>query len=113
MIKKKDIVTNIILTIITCGIYGIFWFVSISDDVRIVSNDERLSGGKCLLLTIITCGIYGYYWCYLVAKALMQAQSKYELPADDYTLLYIILRIFGLSIVNYCLIQNELNLIMK
>ncbi len=109
MIKKRDIVTNIILTIVTCGIYGIIWFISITDDARIVSGDDRLSGGKCFLFTLITCGIYGYYWAYLMGKALVQAKSKCNLPADDNSILYIILQLFGLGIVNYCLIQNDLN----
>ena len=106
MVSKKDIVTSIILTIVT---YGIFWFISLTDDVRVVSKDERLSGGKAFLFTLITCGIYGYYWAYLMGKALMKAKSENGLLADDNSMLYIILQIFGLGIVNYCLIQNDLN----
>lgn len=76
MIKKRDIVTSIILSFVTCGIYAIIWFISLTDDVGQVSGDERLSGGKCFLLTLITCGIYGYYWAYLMGKAMMQAKAK-------------------------------------
>ena len=109
MVAKRNIVTCIVLSIITCGIYGIFWFISLTDDVRVVSGDTRLSGGKAFLFTIITCGIYGYYWAYIIGKAMMQAKSKNGLPADDNSMLYVILQIFGLGIVNYCLIQNDLN----
>lgn len=49
MIKKRDIVTSIILSFVTCGIYAIIWFISLTDDVGQVSGDERLSGGKCFL----------------------------------------------------------------
>lgn len=111
MISKKEIVTSIILTFVTCGIYGIFWFISITDDARVVSGDERLSGGKCFLFTLITCGIYGYYWAYLMGKAMMQAKANHNMPADDNAMLYVILQIFGLGIVNYCLIQSDLNAI--
>ena len=44
-----------------------------------------------------------------MGKALMQAKSKNNLPAEDNSILFLILQIFGLGIVNYCLIQNELN----
>ena len=98
MIKRKEIVTSIILSFVTCGIYGIFWFISITDDARTVSGDERLSGGKCFLLTLITCGIYGFYWAYLMGKAMMQAKAKHNMPADDNAMLYVILQIFGLGI---------------
>lgn len=111
MVTKRDIVTSIILSIVTCGIYGIFWFISITDDARIVSGDDRLSGGKCFLLTLITCGIYSFYWAYLMGKAMMQAKAKNDMPADDNAMLYVILQIFGLGIVTYCLVQNDLNAI--
>ena len=111
MVSKKEIVTSIILTFVTCGIYGIFWFISITDDARIVSGDDRLSGGKCFLLTLVTCGIYGFYWAYLMGKAMMQAKAKNDLPADDNAMLYVILQIFGLGIVIYCLVQTDLNAI--
>ncbi len=107
MIKKRDIVTCVILSIVTCGLYGIYWFISLTDDVRAVSGDERLSGGKCFLLTLITCGIYGIYWAYLIGKAMMQVNKN----NNDNSLLYLILQIFGLGIVTYCLVQNDLNAI--
>lgn len=111
MVQRRNIVTCIILSIVTCGIYGIFWFISITDDARVVSGDTRLSGGKCFLLTLITCGIYGFYWAYLMGKAMMQAKAKNNMPADDNSVLYVVLQIFGLGIVTYCLVQNDLNTI--
>lgn len=111
MIKRKNIVTSVILTFVTCGIYGIFWFINLTDDVRVVSGDDRLSGGKAFLFTLITCGIYGIYWAYLMGKATMQAQAKAGLVSTDNSVLYLILQICGLGIVSYCLIQNDLNAI--
>lgn len=111
MIKKRDIVTSIILSFVTCGIYAIIWFISLTDDVGQVSGDERLSGGKWFLLTLITCGIYGYYWAYLMGKAMMQAKAKNNMPAEDNSVLYIILQVVGLGIVTHCLVQNDLNTI--
>lgn len=109
MIKKRDIIVSVILTIITCGIYGIVWFVNITDDVSIVSEDHSLSGGKAFLFTIITCGIYGIYWSYLMGRKIYEAKTKKGLIASDNSIVYLILNIIGLGIVNYCLMQNELN----
>ena len=108
-IKERNIVVCILLSIVTCGIYGIVWFISMTDDTRAVSGDESLSGGMAFLLTLITCGIYGYFWAYKMGKAIAQAKASRGLPADDNSVLYIILQLFGLAIVNYCLIQNDLN----
>lgn len=112
-IQEKNIVVCILLTIITCGIYGIFWFISMTDDMRYVSGDQTLSGGSAFLFSIITCGIYTYFWAYKMAKASNVAKANKGLPTDDNAILYIILQIFGLGIVNYCLIQNDLNTIAR
>ena len=110
-IQKKDIAICIILSIVTCGIYGIIWFVSLTDDVRIASEDQTLpSGGTAFLLTLVTCGIYGFYWAYRMGQAVNTARTKRGLAANDSnSILYLILQLFGLGIVTYCLIQNELN----
>ena len=64
-IEKRNIVLYIILTICTCGIFGLYWFVCLTDDSKKASNDwTSASGGVSLLLTIVTCNIYGLYWAY-------------------------------------------------
>lgn len=107
--REKNIVTCILLTIVTCGIYGIIWFVEMTDDVARANNDSELSGGKAFLFTIITCGIYTHYWNYKMGKEMHEAKQKRNIQADDQSILYLVLGIFGLGIVNYCLIQSDLN----
>lgn len=110
MIKKRDLVTSIILSIVTCGIYGIIWFIGLTDDAKAASNDESMqSGGVAFLLTLVTCGIYGFFWAYKMGKAINQARVNRGMPEDDKSTLYLILQIFGLGIVNYALMQNDLN----
>ncbi len=105
-IKRRDIVTSIILSIVTCGIYGIFWFISMVDDVRIATKDNSIpTGGTAFLLTIVTCGIYSIYLFYKLGKAMFES----KISNSDNSVLYLVLTIFGLLIVNYCIIQNELN----
>ncbi len=113
MIQKRGIGLSILLTIVTCGIYGIFWFISLTDDIKRVSGDESLpSGGMAFLLTIVTCGIYGFYWAYKMGKALQEIQTRANIAAvSDNSVLYLILQIFGLGIVNYALMQNSLNVV--
>ena len=45
MIKKRDLVTSIILSIVTCGIYAIIWFIGLTDDAKAASNDESMQSG--------------------------------------------------------------------
>ena len=110
-ITERNIAISIILTIVTCGIYGIFWFISLTDEIRNASEDSSMpSGGVAFLLTLVTCGIYGYYWAYRMGKGLAAAHKVHgsEVVSDN-SVLYIILQIFGLGIVNYAIMQNDLN----
>lgn len=109
MIREKNIATCILLSIFTCGIYGIVWFITLTDDTAVASEDKSLSGGMAFLLTIVTCGIYRFYWSYIMGKRIYEAKEKAGLNASDNAILYLILCLFQLDIVNYCLMQSELN----
>ena len=56
MIERRNIAVCIVLTLVTCGIYGIYWIVCLTNDVNTVSGDVNgTSGGMVVLLTIVTC----------------------------------------------------------
>jgi RNA polymerase subunit RPABC4/transcription elongation factor Spt4 len=105
-IKHRSIVTAILLSIVTCGIYGIFWFISLTNDMNTLSgrvNDTN--GGTAFLLTLVTCGIYGYIWAYKLGE-------KRDIVANEKgssNILYLILTFFGLGVVVYGLAQDTIN----
>lgn len=111
IVENRSIATCIILSIVTCGIYGIIWFVNMVNDVNRVCNDEKssTSGGTVFLLSLVTCGIYSIVWFYQVGQRLHKAGQKYNLEIADNSIVYLLLCIFGLGIVNYCLVQSDLN----
>ncbi len=111
MIQRREIGISIVLTILTCGIYGIYWFITLTDDIKRASGDESLpSGGTAFLLSLVTCGIYGIYWAYRMGKALQLAQTKTGATVvNDNSVLFLILQIFGFGIINYAIMQNTLN----
>lgn len=110
MIQQRNIAVCIILTIVTCGIYGIYWFVCLSDDTNLVAGDTYgTSGGMALLLTIVTCGIYSIYWAYKQGEKIDRVKTYRGLPAGSNAILYLVLTLFGFSIVAWALMQNELN----
>lgn len=64
-IEQRNIALCIILSIITCGIYGLYWIYKLTEDVNTLKGDPNAtSGGIVILLGIITCGIYMWYWLY-------------------------------------------------
>lgn len=110
--ETRSVGIAILLSIITCGIYGIYWLIMLNDETNYVSGHQQdgTSGGVVFLLTLVTCGIYGYYWCYKQGEKLNEAKMQRGIMVDSSaSVLYLILSIFGLSIVSYALMQSELN----
>ena len=109
-ISKRDLVLNIILTIVTCGLWGIVWEVRIADDIKLLTGEESLVSGIVLvLLSLVTCGIYFIFWVYNAGNKLELVKASYGLPTENKGLVYVVLSIFGFSIVALALMQNDLN----
>lgn len=110
VLEYRDIAIAIILSIVTCGIYGIFWIISLTNDAnKVADRPTDTSGGMVILLTIITCGIYGIYWNYKMGQKIYEAGQRYNKSISDNSVLYLVLSLFGLQIVNYALMQSDLN----
>lgn len=114
MIQERNIVTCIILSLVTCGIYSVYWFVMMTNESNEISPDyATASGGTAILLTLVTCGIYYYYWAYKMGEKLDDAKSARGMQSNSGNILYLLLCIFGLGIVAYALMQNDLNSLAK
>ncbi len=106
-IVERNIALYIILTLITCGLFGIYWLIVLADDMNAIANDgDMMSGAMVFLLTLVTCGIYGFYWAY---KQGARIDEMNGIKGGTTGILYLILNLFGLSIITYALIQSELN----
>ncbi len=110
--NKRNIALCIVLSIVTCGIYGIYWMIVLANETNVASGhaQDGTSGGIVFLLTLVTCGIYGIYWAYKQGEKINEAKAMRNMPSDSNAgVLYLILEIFGLGIIAYALMQNELN----
>ena len=105
MIQRRDIVVSIILSFITCGLYGIYWLVCLTNDVNTVCDTPNdTSGVMVVILNIFTCGLYGFYWVYKMGEKL-DARTN----TSDKKLIYLVLYLFGFAIIADALIQDTLN----
>lgn len=105
-IKKRNIFLAILFTILTCGLYGLYWQVKINDETLELANEHGSSGVMVILLTIITCGIYGYYWSYKMGNCGDKMRGN---PNGNTGIMYIILMVLGLGFISTCLIQSAIN----
>ena len=101
----KNIAVCIILSIVTCGIYGIYWLYTLNEYARTAAPDEwSTTGVMVILLSIVTCGIYSLYWNYKMGKVFMRVNG-----GNDNSIMFILLSLFGLSIVNLAIMQSDIN----
>lgn len=109
MIQKRSIALCIVLTFVTCGIYGLYWIAKINDEINAIANDQQApSGGVVILLSIVTCGIYSIYWCYKMGEKVDYINQQRGIPSSGTAVLYLVLGIF-ISIVAYALMQDSIN----
>lgn len=75
-----NLLMYILLSIITCGIYGYYIIYKLAQDVnQICAEDGDSIGGlgMYILLSIVTCGLYSYYWLYKIQNRLQAAAPRY------------------------------------
>ena len=101
--------TSVILTIITCGIYGLVWQYKQMKVLNSWLNRKEYSFGKWLLLSIITCGIYGVYNEYKMARGIIEVQQQNKLLVNDVATICLIMTLIGLGIVSMAIQQSEIN----
>jgi len=110
-VQKRSILTCVILSIVTCGIYGLYWFVMLTEDANQLSGRQSPSGITALLLTIVTCGIYGLYLAYQMGETLYAARMQRGYMGSNNNILYLVLE-FVCYIASYAVMQNEINQII-
>jgi len=109
-LERKSIPIQIILTIFTCGFYGIYWLYCIIRDINIVSGDPNsMSPVVVILLSFVTCNIYFFYWVYKAGVMLDQKDAEMGKLSENRPVIYLLFSIFGLSIVTMSLLQDTIN----
>lgn len=109
-VQPRSIPVAIILSIVTCGIYALYWMYSINNEINDLAQDPMAaSGGVVILLTLVTCGIYGWYWNYKMGEKCDFITQKNSSSG----VIFLILSIFGLSLVSLCLMQDTVNKVLQ
>lgn len=112
ILERKNILTCIILFIVTCGIYGIYWLYCIISDINTMSGDpDSMSPIVVILLSFVTCGIYLLFWVYKAGALLDQKAIEAGRASESRAMIYLILTFFFLGIVTCILMQDSINTI--
>lgn len=104
---KRSLPTCILLSVLTLGVYFIYWEYLLVKNTRQVKRD--LSPCTREMLCLIFVPFYSLYWFYTRGKLLKDAFPRHGYTAAGSETAYLILCIFGLGIVSAALMQNDFN----
>ncbi len=114
--KERDLITCVMFSIFTLGIYAVYWFYQMTEEANDLSDDELkcAGGGLAIVYTIITLGFYAWFWAYKMGERLHLARVKRGvLCSTSNGPIYLVLSIVQLDFIGIIFMQNELNKIAK
>lgn len=81
----RSLLSYILLSIVTFGIYDIWYLHHLAKDVNTLCKEtgNKTSGvGALILFSILTCGLYGLFWWFRIADMLNRAARKKDIPTE-------------------------------
>lgn len=106
MLENKNVVTVILLSIVTCGIYSLVWYWK---TMNALHNEGQRSLFDPIIQFILLFFYVGNIFFAICADSNLNAiREKRGLPAKDNKVLYIVLAIV-LPIAMVAIIQNDIN----
>ncbi len=113
--ENRHLVLVLLLTLVTCGIYGLVTMWKIGDELNRHRGSNDLNPTLDIVLGILTCGLWFIYARYRYAEALRDASAAEALPRQDVTTICLVVDVcavfFGglLSLVSLLILQNAVN----
>ena len=97
MIQTRNFVTILILNLVTCGIYGLYYMYTVTQDMNtMVGNDgHHIDPSIAVLLNVVTCGFYGWYWYYEQGNRMKALCDRNNIPCEENGTTYLIWMLIG------------------
>lgn len=92
-VERRDPVLVVILSIVTCGIYLIFWYARIYDELITLTGKTPTGNTFILdfLLFFLTLGVWGIYVDYRISHHLNDLQEERGMTVNDTAALVVVL----------------------
>lgn len=109
LLQERNIVLAVVFSIITIGIYYIYWMNRTANTIKIIDGDY--SGAALETVFFFLIPFYRLYWVYTRSKKLSEtANQKWHYHRiQDESVPYLIVSIFVTDLVVIAIMQNDLN----
>ena len=94
----RSLLMYILLSIITCGIYGYYFVYKMAHDVNIAcEGDGEGTDGLVayILLSFVTCGFYSMFWEYNLGNRLAANAQRYGMRFEENGTSVLLWKLFG------------------
>lgn len=107
--ERRDILATVLLTIVTCGFYGMYLQYKMGSEINRHHPKSQLNPGLDLLLLFLTCGLWGWYVMYRYPREVEEMIRSEGGTPGDITIPCLLFAFFGLHLVSFMVLQGELN----
>ena len=108
MFKNRSVATVIILSIVTCGIYMLYWFWVAINELYNAGHKSIADLSPVIQFILMFFYVGGIFFAINAEDNLNEARTAKGLPTTDNKVLYIILALV-IPIVLVALVQTEMN----
>ncbi len=107
---RRGIVIGILVSLITCGIYGLYWQYKQMATLNAWLKRDEYSFWLWFFLSIITFGIFGIYYEYKMANGINKVQADNDLVFDsNLPIICVVLAIVGIGVASLAIQQHQIN----
>ena len=106
-INKRKIGLCILLSFITFGLYQIYWEYLLVKNTRAIQKNEANCIGEMLCLIFVP--FYVLFWWITRGKMVKDKFAEHGYSTVGNEVIYLILSVFGLSLVSMAIMQNDFN----
>lgn len=104
----------ILLSLITCGAYSVYWLYVTTRELRDGLDQQNLNPTVDVVLSIVTCGLWAIYAHFRNAGLLYRALRRFEPGARDQSVIVLILDVAALFtgitwLIGLYVLQDEHN----
>jgi len=107
---RVEIVLGIVFSVITCGIYNIFWNKRQFEAMNSLLGKEEYNFWLWFVVCIVTCGIFQIYYQYKLGTDLDAIlRARVGGAPTNFGVLGLVLSLFGMSVIADAIFQVEFN----